>query len=129
MPERLTSMATSKQFVVYILASQKGGTLYVGVTSDLPHRAAQHRDGALPSFTKKYGVKRLVHIEYFDTAELAIAREKKLKHWLRAWKIALIEASNPDWRDLSPELAGMTELAGTPAWVLGSAAQPEDDGE
>ncbi len=98
-----------KSYFVYILASQKGGTLYVGVTGDLAHRATQHRDGAWEGFTKDYGVKRLVHYETFDDVEVAIRREKQLKKWLRAWKIALIEKANPDWRDLWPEVVGLRE--------------------
>jgi putative endonuclease len=84
----------------YILASQKNGTLYIGVTSDLPARLLQHRDGSLSGFASRYGAVRLVHAEFFDRMEDAIAREKQLKRWHRAWKVALIEESNPDWRDL-----------------------------
>lgn len=102
-------MAQSVVYYVYILASQTRGTLYIGVTSDLPHRATQHRDGVWPGFTKRYGVKRLVHYEPFDRIEGAIAREKLLKHWLRAWKIALIEKANPHWTDLWPEIVGLRE--------------------
>jgi putative endonuclease len=94
---------------VYLTASRKNGTLYIGVTSDLPHRATQHRDGALPGFSKRYGAVRLVYFETFDDIERAIAREKQLKHWLRAWKIALIENSNPEWYDLWPEIVGLRE--------------------
>mgnify|MGYP000944420594 CR=1 FL=1 len=94
---------------VYITASKKRGTIYVGVTSDLPHRATQHRDGALPGFTKTYGAVRLVYFETLESIEIAIAREKQLKHWLRAWKIALIERQNPEWYDLWPELVGQRE--------------------
>ncbi len=86
---------------VYILASQKRGTLYVGVTSNLPQRLYQHRNNLLPSFTRDYSVHRLVWIEAHDTMPAAIAREKQLKRWHRQWKINLIEAVNPDWRDLA----------------------------
>jgi putative endonuclease len=96
-------------FFVYILASQMRGTLYIGVTSDLAHRATQHRDGVWPGFTERYGVKRLVYFETFDDVAVAIAREKQLKHWLRAWKIALIEKTNPAWTDLWPEVVGLRE--------------------
>ena len=92
-----------RQPCTYILASQKNGTLYIGVTSDLGARLAQHRDGANSGFASRYGALRLVHAEFFDRMEEAIAREKQLKRWHRAWKIALIEKSNPDWRDLGIE--------------------------
>jgi len=85
----------------YILASQTRGTLYVGVTSDLPARIWQHRSGEVPGFTSRYHVHRLVHAEFFETMDGAIAREKQLKRWHRAWKISLIEQSNPDWIDLA----------------------------
>ena len=91
------------QPAVYILASRRNGTLYIGVTSDLCSRIAQHRDGSIPGFTKKYGVKTLVWFQYLDSMPAAIAREKQLKEWKRAWKLELIESSNPDWRDLYPE--------------------------
>jgi putative endonuclease len=99
----------SKTYFVYILASQTRGTLYIGVTSDLAHRATQHRDGVWPGFTKTYGVKRLVHFETFDDVEAAIRREKQLKKWLRAWKITLIETATPEWTDLWPEVVGLRE--------------------
>ncbi|HUQ14105.1 MAG TPA: GIY-YIG nuclease family protein [Novosphingobium sp.] len=88
------------RYWVYILASQKLGTLYIGVTGRLAARIAEHRDGAVAGFTKKYGVTRLVHLEGFDQIEEAIAREKALKKWRRALTIELIEAGNPEWRDL-----------------------------
>lgn len=85
----------------YILASYKRGTLYIGVTSDPLARLFQHRNDTTPGFTSEYHVKRLVHIEFFGDMEHAIAREKQLKNWTRQWKIELIEAGNPDWRDLA----------------------------
>ena len=88
----------------YILASKKGGTLYTGVTSDLPRRVWEHREGLTPGFTSLYGVKRLVWYEEFSWVIDAIAREKAIKSWPRAWKIALIEEQNPDWRDLTSQL-------------------------
>ncbi|MBS9478568.1 GIY-YIG nuclease family protein [Ancylobacter radicis] len=91
---------------VYILASQRNGTLYIGVTRDLPKRMHEHRTGLHGGFTAQYGVKRLVFAEPHDTAVGAIQREKNLKHWPRQWKIALIEKDNPEWRDLYGELAG-----------------------
>ena len=90
---------------VYILASGNRGTPYVGVTSDLVHRVAEHRQSATASFTDKYGVKRLVYFERFDDPANAIQREKNLKHWSRAWKIDLVEPANPNWHDLYDAIA------------------------
>lgn len=86
---------------VYILASQKNGTLYIGVTSDPLGRLWQHRAEATPGFTARHNVKRLVHIEFLGDMDQAIRREKQLKNWKREWKIALIEKDNPSWRDLA----------------------------
>ncbi|WP_260598780.1 GIY-YIG nuclease family protein [Sphingomonas endolithica] len=97
---------------VYILASQKRGTLYVGVTSVPVGRMMQHRDELIEGFTKRYGVKRLVLIEHAETMDIAIAREKQLKNWHRAWKINLIEATNPTWRDLALDF-GLAPLSPT----------------
>ena len=91
-------------YYVYILASRKNGTLYVGVTNDIVRRATEHREGAIDGFTKKYRVHRLVYLEEHDRVLDAITREKTLKRWRRAWKTALIEKDNPDWRDLYEEL-------------------------
>ncbi|WP_406855865.1 GIY-YIG nuclease family protein [Alsobacter sp. KACC 23698] len=91
-------------FAVYILASQRNGTLYVGVTRDLGRRVEQHRAGLGSAFTRRYGVIRLVYAEAFDRAEDAIAREKQVKGWNRAWKLKLIEAANPDWLEISADL-------------------------
>lgn len=86
---------------VYILTSRKHGTLYVGVTADLAQRVWEHREKAYPeSFTAKYNVTRLVWYEAFDDITDAIAHEKRLKRWRRAWKIQLIEKMNPEWDDL-----------------------------
>lgn len=85
---------------VYILASQRRGTLYIGVTGRLAERVQDHREGRLPGFTRRYCVTRLVHAEEFDDVNEALAREKAMKKWRRAWKIELIERGNPDWRDL-----------------------------
>lgn len=85
---------------VYIMANAPNGTLYVGVTSDLVRRVAEHRTGSLPGFTSQYGVKRLVYFESHDDINAAIAREKQLKKWRRDWKIDLIEQKNPHWDDL-----------------------------
>ena len=98
---------------VYILASRRHGTLYVGVTSNLLARLVQHREGLIPGFTRRYGVKRLVHFEVFDTMDAAILREKRLKEWRRAWKIDLIEARNEHWDDLGIGL-GLTRLPDPP---------------
>lgn len=86
---------------VYILASGRRGTLYVGVTSDLERRMHEHREGLLPGFTKRHGVDHLVWFETYDRIEDAIGRERRLKKWNRDWKLNLIEAENPDWADLA----------------------------
>lgn len=93
-------------YYVFILASKIGGTLYIGVTNDLIRRVAEHKLQLVESFTKEYGVVKLVYFEQFDDPENAIKREKRLKKWKRDWKIALIEKDNPDWNDLYPEIAG-----------------------
>lgn len=95
---------------VYILTSQPRGTLYIGVTSDLMARLWQHREAALPGFTKRHTVKRLVWYEMHATMDSAIAREKQLKNWHRPWKLNIIEAANPHWADLAIGL-GFTPLA------------------
>jgi len=89
-----------RKFYVYILASRKDGTLYTGVTSNLPRRAWEHREALVPSFTQRYSVKRVVYVEEHATAETAINREKAIKSWPRRWKIELIEKDNPNWFDL-----------------------------
>ena len=94
------------QPATYILASRRNGTLYIGVTSDLVKRVWQHRNDVVEGFTKKYGVHRLVWYELPGTMLAAIQREKELKRWNRAWKIALIEEKNPTWRDLYDEICG-----------------------
>ena len=93
-----------KHPAVYIVASRRNGTLYTGVTSNLPQRAFQHREGIVKGFTKRYGCKTLVWYELHDTMETAITREKQIKAGSRRDKLALIEQSNPDWRDLFDEL-------------------------
>jgi putative endonuclease len=87
-------------YYVYLLASRKHGTLYLGVTNDLIRRVYQHKSKALAGFTAKYGVNRLVWFETHDDVIAAISREKEIKKWRRDWKIILIETGNPDWRDL-----------------------------
>ncbi len=91
-----------KELCVYIVASRKNGTLYTGVTSNLAVRIGEHRDKVRLGFTTRYGVHILVWYEPHETMETAIRREKQIKEWRRAWKIELIEAGNPDWRDLYP---------------------------
>jgi putative endonuclease len=91
-------------YCVYLLASRRHGTLYVGVSSELVRRVAQHKEKMIPGFTAKYGVDKLVWFECYDDPTAAITREKALKKWRRDWKIRLIEESNPDWRDLYPTI-------------------------
>jgi putative endonuclease len=90
---------------VYIVTNRPNGTLYVGVTSDLARRVWEHREGVAESFTKRYGLKRLVYAERHDEIRAAIQREKNIKHWPRAWKVALIVGENPNWCDLYDQLA------------------------
>ena len=93
-----------KQPCVYILASQRNGTLYVGVTSDLVKRVWEHKNDTVDGFTQEYGVHTLVYYELHADMLTAITREKQIKKWNRAWKIELIEAGNPEWRDLWEEI-------------------------
>ena len=94
-----------KQFYVYVLASKRNGTLYIGVTSALVQRVWQHKTKAVEGFTTRYGVDQLVYFEAHADAISAIQREKQLKKWRRAWKIELIEEQNPEWRDRYAEIA------------------------
>ncbi|MBW7946549.1 MAG: GIY-YIG nuclease family protein [Sphingomonadaceae bacterium] len=87
-----------------MMASRKGGTLYIGVTNDLARRVHEHREGLVPGFTKRYGVRMLVWYEAHDDFREAIAREKALKEWNRTWKLRLINDVNPEWSDLHPTL-------------------------
>ncbi len=89
---------------VYILTSRKNGTLYIGVTNDIARRIYEHKNGLADGFTKKYNVHRLVYVESFQDIRDAIMREKHIKKWNRAWKIELIESTNPDWNDLYNEI-------------------------
>ncbi len=91
---------------VYILASQRNGTLYTGATSNLPARMMQHRERKGRGFAARYGCAMLVHAEHFDRIEEAIAREKAVKKWRRAWKLELIERDNPEWSDLFEHIIG-----------------------
>ena len=93
-------------YFVYIMASQRHGTLYVGVTNNLIRRVYEHREKITPGFTSKYNVNRLVWFDQTDNIEAAIQHEKRLKHWQRAWKIEMIEKANPEWEDLYLSLLG-----------------------
>lgn len=95
-----------KRGYVYLLASQRNGTLYVGVTSDLRRRVWEHKNDRHDGFTKRYGVHRLVYYEVHDDIRDAIVREKRIKKWRRSWKLELIEKLNPTWRDLYEDLRG-----------------------
>ena len=104
-----------KSPAVYMLASQRNGTLYIGVTSDLIQRVWQHKEGLADGFTKKHNVKILVWYEQHETMESAIIKEKAMKKWLREWKLKTIEQTNPDWRDLWPAITGAAPQAVIPA--------------
>ena len=93
-------------YFVYIIASQRHGTLYIGVTNNLIRRVYEHREKITPGFTSKYNVNRLVWFDQTDSIEAAIQHEKRLKHWQRAWKIEMIEKANPQWEDLYSSLLG-----------------------
>jgi len=97
-------MNDRQSFFVYILASRKNGTLYIGVTNDLARRVWEHKQGLVDGFTKTHNVHQLVYFESFDDIQLAIQREKTMKHWIRQWKINAIEQENPAWRDLYEDL-------------------------
>jgi putative endonuclease len=90
---------------VYMMSNRKNGTLYIGVTRNLVRRISEHRLGAVAGFTKRYALKRLVHVERHETIQLAIQREKTMKEWPRAWKARLSNTHNPDWRDLFDDIA------------------------
>jgi len=93
------------RYFVYILANRRNGALYVGVTNDLARRMAEHKGGFVPGFTEQHGIDKLVYVEEYGSILEARARERTLKRWRRAWKIALIEKLNPEWRDLSDEIS------------------------
>ena len=97
-------MFSCMAYHVYLLASRRHGTLYLGVTKDLSRRVWEHKTKAVPGFSQKYGADRLVWYEAYDRIDEAIAREKAIKKWRRDWKINLIERTNPCWNDLYPEL-------------------------
>jgi putative endonuclease len=89
---------------IYFMTNRRNGILYAGVTNDLPRRVFEHREGLIAGFTKRHGLKMLVYYEGFDDIRDAIVREKAIKHWPRAWKVRLIHAMNPEWKDLSEML-------------------------
>ena len=91
---------------VYIMTNRPNGILYTGVTSDIARRAYEHREGLVPGFTRRYGLKRLVWMERHDDIRTAIQREKNIKHWSRAWKAQMIIEANPSWQDLYETLNG-----------------------
>jgi len=93
-----------KQYAVYILASERNGTLYVGITGDLEHRVWEHKQKKVPGFTQKYDVNRLVYYELHNNPNDAILREKQIKAWKRRWKLALIEKENPKWDDFYADI-------------------------
>jgi len=113
-----------KQPVVYILASKPLGTLYIGVTSDLSKRMPEHTQGLIQGFTKRYDVKRLVYYETHDQMLAAIAREKQIKEWRRAWKIRLIEQMNPEWKDLFDKQSGETAFGDTDTHAFAEPTSP-----
>ncbi len=95
-----------KQYFVYILASARNGTLYIGVTNNLIRRVWEHKEGKIEGFTQKYNVHILAYYEVYQDVKEAITREKAIKAWKREWKLELIEGMNPEWKDLYEELAG-----------------------
>jgi len=108
-------MASSKTYYVYMMASRKDGTLYIGVTNDLIRRAWQHRNDVHEGFTQKYGVHRLVWYEATSDIYVAVQTEKRMKNWKREWKIRRIEEKNPDWEDLFEALTSDEERGFRPA--------------
>jgi|TARA_R100000049_G_C1936608_1_gene80490 putative endonuclease len=124
-------MTRDFQPTVYLLASRRNGTLYVGGTSGLVKRMAEHRDGLIDGFTKDYGVNRLMWFEQHVTMDAAILREKRIKKWKREWKINLVRAQNADWRDLAVDL-GFAMLPPIPSrgarmMEMGSCLRRNDD--
>jgi putative endonuclease len=105
-----------KEPAVYILASGRNGTLYIGVTSDLIGRISIHKQGLIEGFARRYGVHQLVHFEFFQTMDEAIRREKQLKKWPRAKKLELVNRCNPFWRDLYSEMSGLVDPASLPTF-------------
>jgi putative endonuclease len=110
-------------YFVYLLASRRNGTLYLGVTNDVMRRTWEHKSDVIDGFTKKYGVHTLVWFETYDDINVAIAREKQIKGWNRAWKIKLIEGQNSGWNDLYERLLGEIALPDMPGFP--SLAAPD----
>ena len=98
--QKVKQTQKGKQYYIYILASKKNGTLYIGVTNNLLRRVYEHKNDRVDGFSRKYGVHKLVYYEITDDIESAITREKRLKKWKREWKIEMIEKCNPEWNDL-----------------------------
>jgi len=105
-PMKMGIQKSMKSYYVYMLASKRNGTLYIGVTSDLIKRVYEHKQGLVEGFTKKYNVHQLVFFEETNDVESAITREKQMKKWNRQWKIELIEKENPEWKDLYEGMIG-----------------------
>jgi putative endonuclease len=103
-PAKAGTQGPNMSFFVYMLASRRNGTLYVGMTDDLIRRTWEHKNGVVPGFTRKYEVKLLVWYEVHESRETAFQRERQIKKWKRVWKLEAIEQSNPGWRDLDDEL-------------------------
>jgi putative endonuclease len=95
---------TMRSYYIYILASERNGTLYIGVTNNLKRRMQKHKEGLVPGFTKRYSVHLLVYFEETNNIRTALIREKQLKKWNRAWKLRIIEKNNPEWKDLSSNI-------------------------
>jgi len=115
-----------REYYVYILASKPRGTLYIGVTNDLIRRVQEHRDDIIGGFTKRYDVHLLVYYEQCTDVSAVIWREKRLKKWNRAWKIKLIETSNPEWRDLYPDLIQEMDSPPTRRMTIREARKNDD---
>ncbi len=105
-PCKRESRNKMKQYYVYMLASKRNGTLYIGVTNNLVRRVYEHKQGLIEGFVKKYNVNQLVFYEETNDVESAINREKQMKKWKRQWKIDLIQKNNPKWEDLYNEITG-----------------------
>ena len=118
---------SEKRPCVYILASKRNGTLYVGVTSDIARRAWQHRSNAVGGFVRDYGVHRLVFVEFHETMANATLREKRIKKWRRTWKLELIERHNRQWRDLYEELGESARPLFMPRQALGPRLRRGDE--
>lgn len=115
-----------KLYYVYILASARNGTLYVGMTNDLLRRVWEHREGLIDGFSKTYGVKHLVHYEVFEDVQAAIHREDRLKKWKRQWKIDLIQKTNVQWNDLYEQMIAPKPL---PDWLKTASASDTRDAQ